>query len=117
MLLSQPLHHQHILFHQSNPKYPGATPDPVTDTSWISSSQNFVLTTRSFHRADCDIVHSLVSSKVRSQPKRIHRSNQKIQPRINMARTAMPDLCERFACSIEEALTDCPTSGEVALHP
>ncbi|KAK4305936.1 hypothetical protein Pmani_022210 [Petrolisthes manimaculis] len=117
MLLSQPLHHQHILFHQTNPEYPGAIPDPVTDTSWISSSLNSVLTTRSFHRADCDIVHSLVSSKVRSQPKRIHRSKQKRQPRINTARTVMPDLCERFACSIEEALTDCPTSGIAELEP
>ncbi|KAK4325144.1 hypothetical protein Pmani_004298 [Petrolisthes manimaculis] len=75
------------------------------------SSLNSVLTTRSFHSADCDTDHSLVSSKVRIQPKRIPRSKQKRQPLINTARTVMPDLCERFACSIEEALRDCPKSG------
>ncbi|KAK3889814.1 hypothetical protein Pcinc_006210 [Petrolisthes cinctipes] len=65
----------------------------------------------SFHSADCDTDHSLVSTKVRIQPKCIHRSKQKGRPRINTARTVMPDLCERFACSIEEALMDCPTSS------
>lgn len=74
-------------------------------------SLNCVLTTRSFHSADCDTDHSLVGSKVRLQPKRIHHSKQKGRPRINTARTTMPDLCERFADSIEEALKDCPAGN------
>jgi len=74
-------------------------------------SLNCVLTTRSYHSADCDTDHSLVGSKVRLQPKRIHRSKQKGRPRINTARTSMPDLCERFADSIKEALRDCPTNS------
>ncbi|XP_062614292.1 uncharacterized protein LOC134276017 [Saccostrea cucullata] len=74
-------------------------------------SLNCVLTTRSYHSADCDTDHSLVGSKVRLQPKRIHRSKQKGRPRINTARTAMPDVCARFVDSIEEALRNCPTSS------
>ena len=74
-------------------------------------SLNCVLTTRSYHSADCDTDHSLVGSKVRLQPKRIHRSKQKGRPRINTARTTMPDVCARFVDSIEEALRNCPTSS------
>ncbi|XP_076056371.1 uncharacterized protein LOC143034323 [Oratosquilla oratoria] len=74
-------------------------------------SLNCVLTTRSYHSADCDTDHSLVGCKVRLQPKQIHRSKQKGHPRINTARTKMPDLCKRFADSTEEALRDCPTNS------
>ncbi|XP_076444017.1 uncharacterized protein LOC143282301 [Babylonia areolata] len=58
--------------------------------------------------ADCDTDHSLVGCKVRLQPKRIHHSKKKSRPRINTARTAIPDLCDCFANSIEDALKDCP---------
>ena len=47
---------------------------------------NCVLVTRSHHSADCDTDPSLVSSKVRLQPKRTHRSKQKISPLIKAAR-------------------------------
>ncbi|XP_076035995.1 uncharacterized protein LOC143021958 [Oratosquilla oratoria] len=70
-----------------------------------------LLTTRSYHSADCDTDHSLVGCKVRLQPKQIHRSKQTGYPRINTARTKMPDLCKRFADSTEEALRDCPTNS------
>ena len=73
-------------------------------------SLNCVLVTRGYHSADCDTDHSLVASKVRLQPKRIHGSKQKGRPRINTAKTAPPDMCEKFADSIEEALRDCPTT-------
>ena len=73
-------------------------------------SLNSVLVTRSYRSADCDTDHSLVASKVRLQPKRIQSSKQKGRPRINTAKTALPDLCEKFADSIEEALGDCPTT-------
>ena len=75
------------------------------------SSLNSVLNTRSYHSADCDTDHSLVGSKVRLQPKRIHYSKQKGRSRINTAGTSTPELCKRFANSIEEALRDCPTSS------
>ena len=50
---------------------------------------NCVLVTRSHHSADCDTDPSLVSSKVRLQPKRTHRSKQKICPRIKAARNLL----------------------------
>ena len=74
-------------------------------------SLNCVLSTRSFHSADCDTDHSLVGSKVRLQPKRIHHSKHKGLPRINASRTSFPGLGELFANSIEEALRDCPKSS------
>ncbi|XP_037794156.1 uncharacterized protein LOC119589633 [Penaeus monodon] len=74
-------------------------------------SLNCVLTTRSYHSADYDTDHSMVGSKVRLQPKRIHRSKQKGRPRINTSKTAIPDLCERFANSIEDALKNCPNGN------
>ncbi|KAL8621706.1 hypothetical protein ACOMHN_061841 [Nucella lapillus] len=72
---------------------------------------NCILTTRSYHSADCDTDHSMVASMVRLQPKRIHRSKQKGRPRINTAMTSVPELRERFADTIQEALSNCPTSS------
>lgn len=40
---------------------------------------NCVLSTRSYHSADCDTDYSLVGSKVRLQPKSIHYSKQSNQ--------------------------------------
>ena len=74
-------------------------------------SLNCVLVTRSHHSADCDTDPSLVSSKVRLQPKQTHCSKQKIRPRINAARTSILDLYERFVNTIEDALKDCPTNS------
>lgn len=71
---------------------------------------NSVLSTRSYHSADCDTDHSMVASKVRLRPKRIHHSKHKGRPRINTAVTSVPELRERFADAIQEALSDCPTS-------
>ncbi|RXN35706.1 RNA-directed DNA polymerase from mobile element jockey-like protein [Labeo rohita] len=70
-----------------------------------------VLVTRAYHSADCDTDHSLVSSKVRFQPRRTHRSKQKGHPRINTARTSVPELRKRFARAIDEALEDCPVDS------
>ncbi|KAK4320193.1 hypothetical protein Pmani_008956 [Petrolisthes manimaculis] len=77
MLLSQPLHHQHILFHQSNPKYPGATPDPVTDRNarndaqriarrcandyWLNLCQNIQLST------DCGNIRGMYDGMKKAQ--------------------------------------------------
>ncbi|XP_037789963.1 uncharacterized protein LOC119585364 [Penaeus monodon] len=71
-------------------------------------SLNCVLTTCSYHSADCDTDHSMVGSEIRLQPKRIHQSKQEGRPRINTSKTAIPDLCERFTNSIEDALKNCP---------
>ena len=74
-------------------------------------SLNSVLTTRSYHRVDYNTDHSMVASKVRLQPKWNHRSKQKGRPRINTAITSVPELRERFADSIQEALSNCPFSS------
>nr|XP_054752426.1 craniofacial development protein 2-like [Lytechinus pictus] len=68
-----------------------------------NSSLNSVQVTRSYHSADCDTDHSLVASRVRLQPKRIHRSKQKACPRINTANISSCDLQDLFANSIEQA--------------
>ncbi len=72
---------------------------------------NCVLTTHSYHSADCDTDHSLVGSKVRLYPKQIQNSKQKGRPRINTALTSVPEVCTRFASAIEEALKDCPVNS------
>ena len=77
------------------------------------SSLNCVNITRSYHSADCNTDHSLVSSKVCMQPKRIHHSKQKRRPRINTTGTSIPALCEDFAKSIERSLQDCPETSTV----
>ena len=51
---------------------------------------------------------------MRLQPKQIHRSKQKGQPKINTAKTSVPELKERFADTIQEALSNYPTSSTEA---
>nr|XP_054750072.1 craniofacial development protein 2-like [Lytechinus pictus] len=75
-----------------------------------NSSLNSVQVTRSYHSADCDTDHSLVASRMRLQPKRIHRSKQKARPRINTANISSHDLQDLFADSIEQALQDYPSA-------
>jgi len=71
-----------------------------------------VLTTRSFHSADCDTDHSLVCSKVRFLPRKIHHQSQQKRPqRINTAKTGDPALTTQFASSIETALEEQPEAG------
>ena len=72
------------------------------------SHLNQVLITRSYHSADCDTDHSLVASKVRLLPKRLHNSKPKMRPRINTARMAIPSLREKFNAAIDEKMQDCP---------
>ena len=79
----------------------------ITRTSSLDSVQ----VTRSYHRADCDTDHSLIASRVRLQPWRIHRSKQKGRPLINTAKISNPNLHDLFADSIEQALQDCPSTS------
>lgn len=80
---------------------------------------NHILIPHSYRGADCDTDHSLVGSKVHIQLKIIYQSKQKGRPRINSTRTAISDLCTRFAQSIEEAFKDSPAGsieGRWGLH-
>ena len=52
---------------------------------------NSVLVTRSYQSADCDTDHSLVCSKLRLLPKKIHHTKQKGRPRINTTRASNPE--------------------------
>lgn len=71
-----------------------------------------VLATRSFHSADCDTDHTLVYSKVRLLPRKIHhQSKQKRPPRINIAKTSDPGLSAQFAGSVETALEEQPEAS------
>ena len=72
-------------------------------------SLNNVLLTGTYHSANCDTDHSMVASKVRLQPKQIHRSKTKGRPRLNTTNTSNSELCNRFTSLITEALNNCPT--------
>lgn len=72
-------------------------------------SLNCVCNTRSYHNADCDMDHSLVASRVRKEPKRIHNSKQEGRHRINTTLISVPDACVRLVSTLQEALKDCPT--------
>lgn len=78
------------------------------------SMLNHVLLTRSYHSADCDTDHSLVCSKVRLRPRRIHHTKHKARSRIDTTRTSKPELRERFADIVSKTLENCPTGNATA---
>ncbi|XP_047495828.1 craniofacial development protein 2-like [Penaeus chinensis] len=49
-----------------------------------------VLLTRTYHSADCDTDHSLVASKVRIAPRKIHHSKKSGRPRVNTCNARNP---------------------------
>ena len=67
-----------------------------------------IMSTRSYHSADCDTDHALVCSRVRLKPKKLHRSKRSGQPRINIAATAVSQLCDAFAKTVKTALENHP---------
>ena len=71
-----------------------------------------VLLTRTYHSADCDTDHSLVASKVRVTPRRIHHAKKKARPRINTCRTGNPVRTQQFLKDLDETLTR-ETFGDV----
>ena len=60
-----------------------------------------VLHTRSYHSADCNTDHSLVSYKIRLQPKRFHRTKKQGNPRIDVSKMSQPNLMSQFAEAFE----------------
>ncbi|KAG6936248.1 craniofacial development protein 2, partial [Chelydra serpentina] len=75
------------------------------------SALKCVLLTRTFHSADCDSDHSLVCSKMKLQPKKIHRSRPEGKPRIDVSKTAHPDKAEKFTHELSEVLNCMPPGG------
>ena len=63
-----------------------------------------VLHTRSYHSADCDSDHSLVGSKIRLKPRKIHHARSKCRPRINTCATAEPAKAQSFAETLRRSL-------------
>ncbi|KAL8607764.1 hypothetical protein ACOMHN_039437 [Nucella lapillus] len=56
-----------------------------------------------YHSADCGTDHSLVCSKIRLLPKKIHHNKQVRKPRINTTKMQYPEKVEEFAKSLEDA--------------
>ncbi|XP_068671122.1 craniofacial development protein 2-like [Montipora foliosa] len=69
-------------------------------------SINSVCNTRAYHSADCDTDHSLIASKVKLKPKKLHHTKQKGQPRINTSNTANSQKNDNFIVRLEETLTN-----------
>ena len=70
-----------------------------------------VLHTRSYHSPDCDMDHSLIASKVRLKPRKIHHGKTKGRPRINTCGTSDPVKAQSFADSLQEKLAAQPTTS------
>ena len=81
------------------------------------SHLNSVLLTRTYHSADCDTDHSLICSKIRLQPKKLHHSKQSAKPRIDVTKTTFPDRVANFNATLAETIThDCCRSEEQWEH-
>ena len=63
-----------------------------------------VLLTRNYHSADCDTDHSLIASKVRIAPRKLHHSKEKGRPRVNMCCTSNPAKTQHFQNCLDETL-------------
>ncbi|KAI8494376.1 hypothetical protein Bbelb_276020 [Branchiostoma belcheri] len=69
---------------------------------------NSVLLTRSYHSADCDTDHALVSSRVHFQPRTLHLSRPKGRPRINVAHMSLPNRVTEYVSRLDQALQQMP---------
>ena len=65
-----------------------------------------VLLTRSYHSADCDTDHSLVTSKIKLTPRKIHLSKRKGNARINTCQISSPENLEMLNNKLRAALLD-----------
>ena len=63
-----------------------------------------VLLTRTYHSSDCDTDHSLVASKVRIAPRKLHHSKKKGRPRVNTCCTSNPAKTQHFLNCLDETL-------------
>ena len=117
LLPSQPLHHQ-LYFagkdrHKVSWRHPRSRHWHQLDlviTRRVDLST--VLHTRSYHSADCDTDHSLVASKVRLKPRRIHHAKTKGRPRLNTCGTYDPGKVKCFADKFNEGIAAETTSND-----
>ena len=71
-----------------------------------------ILQTRSYHSADCDSDHSLLASKVRLNPRKIHNAKTKGLPCINTCGTSDPTKTQRFADNFKERIANQPPPSD-----
>ncbi|PFX17198.1 Craniofacial development protein 2 [Stylophora pistillata] len=71
-----------------------------------------VFHTRSYHSADCDTDHSLVGSKIRLKPCKIHHAKTKDRPRINTCATADPAKAQNFVETLQKKFANQPTTDD-----
>ena len=64
--------------------------------------------TRTYHSADCDTDHSIVASKVRLKPRKIHHAKTKRLPRINTCSTSNPTKTQSLADNFRDRLATQP---------
>ncbi len=58
--------------------------------------------TRTYHSADCDTDHSLVASGIKLRSRKLHRTKQSSNPRINVSKTAFPEKNEELLKLLSE---------------
>lgn len=63
-----------------------------------------VLLTRTYHSAVCDTDHSLVASKVRITPRKLHHSKKKGRPRVNTCCTSNSTKTQQFLDQLGDIL-------------
>lgn len=71
-----------------------------------------ILHTRSYHSADCDTDHSIVASKVRLKPRKIHHVKPKGFPSINTCGTSDPTMAQSFADNFKDRLATQQPPGD-----
>ena len=67
--------------------------------------------TRSYQSADCDIDHSLVSSRVKLRVKRLHHTRKEGRPPIDISKTRDQRKVEEFVQVLEDSLPGPPTAN------
>lgn len=64
----------------------------------------FVLLACTYHSADCDTDHSLMCSKIKLLPKKIHHTKQAGNPSIDTTKMQIPEMVEEFTKYFEDSL-------------
>lgn len=75
-----------------------------------------VLLTRSYHSTDCDTDHSIIASRVRITPKKLHHLKKKGggHPCINTCCISDPEKTQQFVSNVEKALEErTPVNGTI----
>ena len=75
---------------------------------------NSILSTRSYHSADCDTDHALVCSKVRLQPRKFHHAKRAGPPRIDTVTMNYSSLVDKYVSALKKAVQNLPEDDATA---